>query len=309
MEKGGCCFKKVEGVMKEQKIQLSDQTGLNLYIFDDVKQPAKGVVQIVHGMQESMATYFEFAKILNENGYYAVGTDLRAHGKTAKTLDEIGTCHEDMFCNNVKDQIMLSLKIKKECSLPLYLFAHSYGSFLGQRIIQKTDIFDKVILSGSAYMKKPLISFGHIVASLFCAFGGAHKKAKLIEAMSFKNYQKQFKEGSWITSDEVKAKEFYDNKFNALPFENAFYKDMFKNQLKLYKKEDMKKIGNSPLFLISGELDPIGENTKSIKKLYNTYKNYNVNVDLKLYPECRHGLVQEKNREQVIRDILDFIKK
>ena len=201
--------------MKEEDFLTYNNTKQHIYIFDEVENP-KGIVQIIHGMQESMKTYFDFAKFLNQHGYAVVGLDLRAHGKTAGDLSQIGVCRETLFKNIVQDQIFLSKMIKSKSSLPLYVFGHSYGSFILQRYIQLYSGYEKVILCGSSYMKKPLIRFGKFMAGLFCAFGGAHKKAHLIENMSFNSYQKKFKTGSWITSDEEEAKKFYDDEIGEL---------------------------------------------------------------------------------------------
>ncbi len=294
--------------MREQKFTSFDEKKLHLYVFDEVQNP-KGVVQIIHGMQESMKTYFEFCEYLNSKGYIALGVDIRAHGKTAENLESIGVCDKPIFKDIVNDQIFLSDKIKDNSRLPLCIFGHSYGSFILQRYIQVFDDYDKVILCGSSYMKKPIIKFGKFVAGLLCKFGKAHKKAKLIESLSFKSYNKRVESGSWITADEKEAKKFYEQKENALPFENAFYKDMFSNQLKLYDKNELNKIDKSKqIFIISGEDDPIGDYTKSVKKLYEVYKKLGLNVKLKLYPNARHGLVQERNKLEIMDDIVEFLE-
>ncbi len=294
--------------MREEKFLTYNNLKQHIYIFDDVENP-KGVVQIIHGMQESMKTYFGLAKFLNENGYVAVGLDLRSHGKTAGDLSQIGVCRETLFKNIVQDQIFLSKMIKSKTKLPLFVFGHSYGSFVLQRYIQLHSGYDKAILCGSSYMKKPLIRLGKMMANVICAFGGAHKKAHLIEKMSFGSYQKKFATGSWITSDEEEAKKFYDDEMNALPFENAFYKDMFKNQLSLYNVKELAKIDTKkPIFIISGEDDPIGDYSKSVKKLYDLYVDLGLDVRMKLYAGLRHGLVQETRRNEVMTDILNFIE-
>lgn len=296
-----------KSLMKEQVFISFDGTPLHLYVFDNVENP-KGVVQIAHGMQEYMRTYFEFVEFLNRNDYVVVGFDERAHGKTAGEIKKLGICESDLFGNIVKDQIFLSHSIKESCDLPLSFFGHSYGSFIAQKYIQECDFWDKTILSGSSYMKTPLIKFGKVFASIGTFFKGPTKTAKLIEKMSFKNYQKHFSSGSWITRDEQETKKFYEDELDGTPFSYGFYKNMFTNQLKLYDKKNLKCIDKKkPLFLISGDQDPVGEFSKGITKLYRLYETLGLNVRLKLYPDCRHGLVQEQNKQEVFEDILTFI--
>ena len=51
--------------------------------------PAKGVVQIAHGIAEHIERYDDFMCFLAENGYVAVGNDHLGHGKSAARPDEV----------------------------------------------------------------------------------------------------------------------------------------------------------------------------------------------------------------------------
>ena len=79
---------------------------------------------------------------------------------------------------------------------------------------------------------------------------------------------------------------------------------MFKNLPKNYKNI---KYGNDVL-IISGTADPVGEFSKGVKKLEQTYLKQGVKASLKLYDGARHELLNETNREEVFEDILKFIK-
>ncbi|HZK20276.1 MAG TPA: alpha/beta hydrolase, partial [Treponemataceae bacterium] len=67
---------------------------------------------------------------------------------------------------------------------------------------------------------------------------------------------------------------------------------------------------NLPIFIIAGEADPVGAYTKTIKKLINVYKNNgHSTVEYIFYPGGRHELLNEKNRNEVMNDILKWVKK
>ncbi|MEG1499790.1 MAG: alpha/beta hydrolase [Clostridia bacterium] len=295
--------------MKEQDFVSYDGKVLHLYVFDEVLN-AKGVVQIAHGMQEYCATYFDFAKVLNQNGFYVVMFDERSHGKTCKSVEEIGAYENDLFCSIVRDQAYLSKLIKAKTSLPLTMFAHSYGSFIGQKYIQNCDAYDKIILSGTSYMKTPTIFFAKIVAKITKMFKGRNKKAKLIEKLSFGAYKKHFQgSGSWICCDEEETKKFYADKHCGTPFSVGFYEDMFCNQLKLYKRKEMEKINKEkPILIFCGKDDIVGNFGKGPKRLLKEYEKYGLNVNLVLKDGMRHSLIQETKREQVFSFIIQFIE-
>ena len=69
------------------KIKVYNDLKLYTYVFDKVKDP-KGVIVIIHGMQEHAGRYIEHAKVFNKNGYIVVMNDLRGHGKTIKDKSE-----------------------------------------------------------------------------------------------------------------------------------------------------------------------------------------------------------------------------
>ena len=65
-----------------------------------------------------------------------------------------------------------------------------------------------------------------------------------------------------------------------------------------------------PMLIISGENDPVGGYTKGIKKYISILKKLGfTNVTSKLYPECRHELLNELNKEEVYADISQWMSK
>ena len=71
----------------------------------------------------------------------------------------------------------------------------------------------------------------------------------------------------------------------------------------------MKKIPKDlPIFIVAGDADPVGEYGKSNGKLYSAYRKLGINdVSMKLYPEARHELFNELNKEDVKNDVLVWI--
>ena len=87
--------------MKEVLLKGFNDRELTCYLFDDVSS-AKGVVAIVHGMQEHALRYSDFAKFLNDNGYVVFAPDLRGHGKNM-TDGKPGFEDGDIYMDIVED--------------------------------------------------------------------------------------------------------------------------------------------------------------------------------------------------------------
>ena len=63
-----------------------------------------------------------------------------------------------------------------------------------------------------------------------------------------------------------------------------------------------------PVFFIAGDKDPVGENGEGVKRAYEAFKAAGMkDVSIKLYPDCRHELLNELNRDEVMNDILNWI--
>ena len=283
---------------------------LNLAVWDEVEKPS-AVIQILHGMAEHIGRYDDFARYLNSKGYVVLGDDHRGHGVTAQ--GKLGVVPEgDCFADTVEDEILIGKYARDTYKAPLFVFGHSYGSFLTQRYIQKSSEMAGVILCGSACMDIPDVKAGLVVANMQAAVLGKDKKANLIRKMSFGPYNNQFKgekkENAWLTRDDERRE-----KYNADPMCNytmsiGFYTSFFSALTKLYTPEALSGIPKElPIFIISGDKDPVGGSGKLINKLFEVYKdNGLLNVSVKLYSEARHELLNELNRDEVMADILHF---
>ena len=74
-------------------------------------------------------------------------------------------------------------------------------------------------------------------------------------------------------------------------------------------KENLKKVPlDLPIYIMSGDKDPIGKNGKGVLRLRDRYIKLGVkDVLCKLYEGGRHEMLNETNKDEVIRDILNWI--
>ena len=80
---------------------------------------------------------------------------------------------------------------------------------------------------------------------------------------------------------------------------------------KLSQPKSMTQINTDlPIYVLSGDLDPVGGRGKGVAKLQSALQQAGVKqVDLKLYEGGRHEMLNETNRQQVYQDILRWLKK
>ena len=291
--------------MKELMLKGYNNDELLCRVWDDISA-AKGVVLIIHGMQEHGARYAHFANYLNTNGYIVYASDLRAHGKTCPNVAKLGQTDGNLFNEIVADQLAIMQHIQLTHELPLHLLGHSFGSFITQKIMQESSAWETATLSGTAYTKTPTVALGLVVANITAALKGKHAHAKMVESLSFGAYAKRFEHGYWLTRDEEICKQYYADPYCGTPFPAGFYQSMFKNMLMLPK--GFKFISkNKAILIIAGASDPVGNNGKLPQRLHNKFLSLGLNSTLKLIENARHEVLNETNRNEVYAEILAFI--
>ncbi|TDT72266.1 alpha-beta hydrolase superfamily lysophospholipase [Hypnocyclicus thermotrophus] len=280
-----------------------------------IRKP-KAIVQIIHGMAEHAKRYDEFAKFLNENGYSVYATDHRGHGETLESNEMLGEIGKDGFNKMIEDEILLTEIIKKENNnLPVYVLGHSMGSFILQEyVIRNSKNIRKAIFSGSCGKMGLELNFGKIIAKLEMG-NNKVKPSKIIDFLNFGMFNLKFKnkktKQDWLNRDEKEVEKYIKDPLCGGIFPSQFYYYFYDGLIKLKDLSRLNNINkNLEIYIFSGEMDPVGQFGKGVKRLYDAYKNTGIkDVSMKLYRDGRHEMLNELNKQEVYRDILEFFKK
>ena len=89
----------------------------------------------------------------------------------------------------------------------------------------------------------------------------------------------------------------------------GFFYDLVQGLKEIEDKENLKKVPlDIPIYIISGDKDPIGKNGKGVLRLRDRYIKLGVkDVTCKLYKDGRHELLNEINKEEVFEDIICWL--
>ena len=301
----------VDNKTKGKKLYIPgfDESLIYTYTWTPSVEP-KGVIFIIHGMVEHIARYEYFAKTCNKAGFIVFGMDLRAHGQTVGDAYKVGKYDGDLFGDCVKDVIFMADKLHEQYKkLPIVLLGHSYGSFVLQEVVQKYDNYALAVFSGSANMKGQVsVAAGKIVAKITRAFKGKDAPAKMLYKLSFGTYGKGFANHNWLTRDEQIFEQYKQDLFCGNICSAQFYISFFEHLSKLYKAKNLANIDSKkPLLLVSGACDPVGgKNHKLVDKLYALYQKLGLNVTCKIFDDCRHEILNELNKDEIMQYIIDF---
>ncbi len=277
------------------------------------------ILQIIHGMQEYVDRYDEFANYLAERGILVIGNDHLGHGGSA---GENGTkgffCKEDPATVLVRDAHRLKKMTQEDYpGIPCFILGHSFGSFVAREYITRYGTGIKgAIIQGTAFMPTGTVKSLSGLVSFLQFILGEKTRSTMVNNMAFKGYLKRIPNPrtkfDWLSHNEESV-----DKYIADPFCNfVFTLNGFKTMAELLKRvQDVEKMEdipkNLPILITGGKEDPVGSYGDALKRLYTIYTNelHIENVELKLYDGMRHELQQEIGRETVFEDQYNWLKK
>ncbi len=299
-----------------RKFKSSDKkNSVQYYVYEPTNTAPRAIVQLSHGMTEYVERYEEFADFLCEKGIVFCGNDHLGHGETVSTPEDYGFFAEENSLGYLcKDVHKLTILMKKKYGdLPYFLFGHSMGSFIARAYVLKyRDYIDGLILSGSS--EAPItMDFGIKFTDNIIAKKGTRYRSETIRNLIFGNYLKKIKPAAtgfeWLTRDqEIVEKYAQDEKctfvFTASGFKDLFLMLKYVSSNKWYEKfpKDL------PVFIASGDRDPVGNYGIAVKSIEKKLKKKDVSdVTLKIFPHARHEILNEINREDIFDEILLWV--
>lgn len=276
------------------------------------------IVQIVHGMAEHIERYGELAEFLTAHNFVVTGEDHLGHGKSVPEGGVKGYfCAQDPATVLVRDVHRLK-KMTQEMypGVPYFIIGHSMGSFILRNYICRYGTgIDGAVLLGTGTQSAGLLFAAKALAGLQGLFLGQKHVSKMIDKAAFGGYNKQIPEAKtaydWLTRDEKKVAEYIADEDCGFIFTVNGFKTSFTMISRANNPENLAKIPKElPVFVASGDKDPVGDYGKGVKKVYQSLVDMGLtNVKLKLYPEDRHELMNELDRQNIMEDIENWLSK
>ncbi|MBQ8498030.1 MAG: lysophospholipase [Clostridia bacterium] len=274
----------------------------------------KGILQISHGMVEHIERYDAFMTYIAENGFIVCGHDHLGHGRTAENDTELGFIAEkDGHLSVCEDVYLFGKAIRAEYpNLKHILLGHSMGSFIVRNtMISHPDACDALILMGTGG-PNPLSRFGLLLTSLIGKLFGAKHISRLAYIAAFSSYNKRTASKhpmAWLSRDEEELQKHDADKFCTFRFTVSAMHDLIRLQADANRREWFENLRKDlPILLVSGTEDPVGNYGKGIETIYSRLIEEGItDVTRILYPDMRHEILNEFDREKPYADILSFL--
>ncbi len=295
--------------IKEHMLPVQD--GKNtLYVRCWAPENPRAIVLIAHGMAEHIARYDDFAAALNADNLAVYGCDHAGHGRSSKP-EQYGYFYEQDGWNRAVADIdtMRRYALAQHPGLPVILFGHSMGSALARSyIVRYPDTLAGVILSGTMG-PNPLSPIAKLIARSQVKKLGTYAPCELLNKMAFASYNKPFEPArtgfDWLSRDAAQVDQYVADPGCGFTFTATGYRDVLDGMAAISGGKWASRVPKQlPVLIFSGDRDPVGGFGKGVRWVRDALQKAGVrDVTMTLYPDGRHEMLNEIDREQVFADV------
>lgn len=277
--------------------------------------PVRATVQIAHGLAEYVTRYDTFMQFLAQEGYAVYGNDHIGHGNSIHE-GRHGYVGERAGWNTMlTDLRTLHGKIAAaHPDVPHFLFGHSMGSFLARTfMIKYGELLDGCVVCGTGHPSKPMIMGARALAAVEIRRHGAGYYSELLDSVMNKQYNGGYDNPrtafDWISSDPNRVDEYIADPLCGFVPTAGLLSEILRGLDFITGQRNIEKMPKDlPVFMISGADDPVGELGQGVIRAYKAFLKADMkDVSLKLYPNLRHEIMLEVDRDEVMSDVLNWL--
>lgn len=273
------------------------------------------VVQILHGIADYSERYDDFANYLTDMGFLVVADDHMGHGRSVRDGD-VSCYFTGGWFNAVEDSYQLLKMMRQEFpQLPYVLFGHSMGSFMTQTILQMypDSGIDACILCGSGWQPDAALSAGIRLCRTACRLYGETKPSPRLIKLVFGAYNLKIEHPrtpyDWVCRDKRVVDALLNDPLCSHSISTGLMRDMLEGIRFIQTEDNLRKMRKTlPVLLVSGGDDPVGTFGEGVRKLAEVYDEIGMEaVMTRIYPLCRHEILNEINKAEVYDDISSWM--
>jgi len=275
----------------------------------------KGIIHISHGMAEHIPRYKWLISRFNDDGYHVIAKDHRGHGLCIGKEGVKGLFSNKDGWNKVVfdlEVVMIDSK-NKFPDLDQFLIGHSMGSWVALSLMAKGISIKGLILSGSSKVPSFIINAQMLIINMQIMFFGKNSVSKLLDSLTMRSYNKSFApnrtQSDWITSDNDSVNNYIEDPLCGFMVTNRLWLDLANGMKSVFNKNNYdNSFKQTPIFIISGDRDPVGENGKGVRRLYSFLLDLFPNSTMSLVKDARHEVFSEVNKDLSYDEVKQFIE-
>ena len=275
----------------------------------------RAVLQIVHGIAEYVERYDGFANFLNRQGILVVAEDHMGHGKSISQ-----ECPQGYFAGGWQTAVDDTYRLTRDTmaefrDVPFILFGHSMGSFMARTILANypDSGITAAVICGTGWQPAPVLAAGKAACALVCRAKGERAPSPLLQAMAFGTYNRKVEHPrtpyDWISRDNSVVNAYKADPLCGFTPTAGLMRDMMEGIAYIQREENLARMGKAlPVLFIAGGDDPVGSYGAGVRTAAEAFRKAGMErVDVRIYPLCRHELLNEINREEIMDDVSRWI--
>jgi alpha-beta hydrolase superfamily lysophospholipase len=287
---------------------FTDSDGVEIFYRSWPVEAAKGVVVISHGASEHSARYGRFAEALNAAGYAAYAIDHRAHGRTAASSGngKMGPGDDQPLLRDLRE--LEEIARTEVPGVPVVLFGHSMGSMIAQGYVQRFGGgLAGYVLSGCP---GPMDGIDDVRAAVHGAVEGgmADEALDMLGPMNepFEPARTKF---DWLSRDAAEVDKYIADPLcgDGMPLTFGFVDGLLDISAPAMEADGIAKTPHIPLLMITGEMDSASGMAANARELETRIRAAGLDVTSHYYPEARHEILNETNRDEVTADVVTWL--
>ena len=275
----------------------------------------KAVLQIVHGIAEFVERYDAFARYLNSLGYLVVAEDHMGHGQSINGDGLQGYFHGGWFYAVADTYHLLEETRKEYPDVPYILFGHSMGSFIARTILCKypDSGISAAIICGTGWQPTFALPALIKVVDVICTRTGETKPNETLQKMIFGSYNNKVEhprtDFDWLTRDKEIVDAYIAHPLCGFTASCGLLREMMKGIHYIQQPKYLALMRKDlPVFFIAGGEDPVGSYGKGVGQAAEAFRKAGMtDVSVRIYPLCRHEILNEINKAEIFEDVAQWI--
>lgn len=271
----------------------------------------KGVVQIVHGIAEYVERYDAFARYLNGLGLVVVAEDHMGHGQSVGTGGTLGYFAGGWFAAVEDTHSLMKQTMASFPGIPYLLFGHSMGSFMTRTILEKypDSGISGAVICGTGWQPRALLPGVIRVVEEVCRRKGERNPSEKLQNLVFGSYNRRVEhprtDYDWLTRDAKIVDDYVAHPLCGFTASAGLLRDMMRGIAYIEQPENLNRMKKDlPVLLIAGGDDPVGNYGAGVRRTVSEFQKHGMtDVSCRIYPLCRHEILNEINREEIFGDV------
>ena len=276
----------------------------------------KAVLQIVHGIAEFVERYDGFANYLTGLGFVVVAEDHMGHGQSINGDGIRGYFHGGWFTAIEDTMQLMNDTMVAYSGVPYVLFGHSMGSFMARTILCKypDSGISAAVICGTGWQPTFALPALIKVVESICKMTGETNPNEKLQGMVFGSYNKKVEHPrtayDWLTRDNKIVDAYIAHPLCGFTASCGLLRDMMKGFLYIQNPDNLARMRKDlPVFFIAGGDDPVGNYGKGVHQTADAFRKAGMtDVSVRVYPLCRHEILNEINKEEIYEDVAQWIR-